>query len=182
MRLPEMARLENPAPRPCACQARGGPSAGHCRSRPLAVERSSRCGPRQPGQSDSPDAPARTIHETHAQQARKYFARLDFMKLTDGHRQLELSFVRKGWPVWNGVISSRWPPFCPSRSERSPHSAFSLAKLHYPLLQRQATDLRNPHCPVQPVGGFAAKEVKVRSRLFQSGCMATFGQFCVDGL
>src|ERR1039458_2296699 len=96
MRLPAMARLENPAPKPCACQPRGGPSWGHCRSRPLAVERSSRCGPRQPGQSDSPGAPARTMQQTDAKQAREYFVRLYFMKVTDGHRKLELALCARG--------------------------------------------------------------------------------------
>src|SRR5690349_21198433 len=50
MRSLVMARLENPTPRPLAFQAKRGPSASHCFSNPVSVDRLSRFGPRNWGQ------------------------------------------------------------------------------------------------------------------------------------
>src|ERR1041384_2138246 len=48
---PEIETDEYPSPRPAAFQMSGGPALGQSFRRPVAVQRSSRLGPRQPGQS-----------------------------------------------------------------------------------------------------------------------------------
>src|SRR5205809_909564 len=54
MRLPTIATLENPRPKPPAFQSNVGPPSGHLLSKPLSGEISSRLGPRHCGQSVAP--------------------------------------------------------------------------------------------------------------------------------
>src|SRR5436305_6041638 len=48
---PAITTVEKPSPKPVAFQANGGPSLGQSFNKPVSVQRSSRLGPRQVGQS-----------------------------------------------------------------------------------------------------------------------------------